>query len=179
MAVASRLDTGRAFARVLLPTQTGGAIVRRPAAMALAETVQADAGAIGLLRRFRSRYGPEPLRLRVTGRSLALLLDPDDVTRLLDRSPSPLSPATREKRAAPAHFQPHGVLISTGAERARLRAFDEEVLRPGRVDVPGIVTDEAGLLLRHVHPTGGLTWTRSPGCGGGSCSARSPARTPG
>ncbi|MBY8848066.1 hypothetical protein K7G98_05105 [Saccharothrix sp. MB29] len=55
MAVASRLDTGRAFARVLPPTPAEGVIVRRPAATAHAETVQADAGAIGLLRRFRPR----------------------------------------------------------------------------------------------------------------------------
>ncbi|GAA3458352.1 hypothetical protein ACFFSW_03835 [Saccharothrix longispora] len=41
-----------------------------------------------------------------TGRAFARVppLDPDDVTRLPDRSPSRFSPATREKRTAPAHF---------------------------------------------------------------------------
>ena len=158
MAVASRLDTGRAFAKVLLPTLAKGVIVRRPAVTAIAEKVRADAAAVATLRRFRARYGPAPLRLRVTGRSVALLLDPLDVARLLAESPSPFALATPEKEAALAHFQPHGVLISTGEERARRRAVNEDVLRPDKIDVRAIVADEADLLLRHVRSTGGLTW---------------------
>ncbi|WP_367129733.1 cytochrome P450 [Saccharothrix sp. HUAS TT1] len=158
MAVASRLDTGRAFAKVLLPTLAKGVIVRRAAVTAVAEKVQADAAAVAVMRGFRERYGPEPLRLRVTGRSVALLLDPVDVSRLLADSPTPFAPATREKRAALAHFQPHGVLISTGEERARRRAVNEDVLRPEKVDVRSIVADEADLLLRHARSVGELTW---------------------
>ncbi|NUT52896.1 MAG: cytochrome P450 [Saccharothrix sp.] len=158
MAVASRLDTGRAFTRVLLPTLAKGVIVRRPGVMALAERFQADAAAVATLKGFRERYGPEPLRLRVTGRSVALVLDAADVSRLLAESPSPFALATREKKAALAHFQPDGVLISTGERRARRRAVNEDVLRPDKIDVPGIVTDEADLLLRHVRSTGVLDW---------------------
>ncbi|MBB5800690.1 cytochrome P450 [Saccharothrix ecbatanensis] len=158
MAVASRLDTGRAFAKVLLPTLAKGVIVRRPPVMAMAEKMQADAVAVATMMRFRQRYGPQPLRLRVTGRSIALLLDPVDVSRLLADSPSPFALATREKKAALAHFQPHGVLISTGEERARRRALNEEVLRPEKIDAQGIVADEADLLLRHVRSSGVLTW---------------------
>ena len=132
MAVASRLDTGRAFAKVLLPTPAKGVAVRRPAVTAVAEKVRADAAAVATMRRFRERYGPEPLRLRVTGRSVALLLDPVDVSRLPAEAPAPFAPATREKRAAPAHFQPHGVLISTGEERARRRAVNEDCCGPRR-----------------------------------------------
>ncbi|MFE2756462.1 cytochrome P450 [Actinosynnema sp. NPDC059335] len=158
MAVASRLDTGRAFAKVLLPTLAKGVIVRRPPATALAAAVRADAAAVATLRRFRARYGPEPLRLRVTGRSVALLLDPLDVSRLLAESPTPFALATREKKAALAHFQPHGVLISTGERRAHRRAVTEDVLRPEKIDVPSIVADEADLLLRHARSAGELTW---------------------
>lgn len=158
MAVASRLDTGRALAKVLLPTPAKGVIVRRPPVMAVAGKVRADAVAVATMMRFRERYGPEPLRLRVTGRSIALLLDPVDVSRLPADSPSPFALATGEKKAALAHFQPHGVLISTGEERARRRALNEDVLRPERIDARGIVADEAGLLLRHVRSTGALTW---------------------
>ncbi|MFI9009309.1 cytochrome P450 [Actinosynnema sp. NPDC053489] len=158
MAVASRLDTGRAFAEVLLPTLAKGVIVRRPVVTALAEKIQADAVAVAAMRRFRERYGPEPLRLRVTGRSIAVLLDPLDVARLLAESPTPFALATREKKAALAHFQPHGVLISTGPERARRRAVNEDVLRPDKIDVRAIVSDEADLLLRHVRSAGRLTW---------------------
>ncbi|MFE9747684.1 cytochrome P450 [Saccharothrix saharensis] len=158
MAVASRLDTGRAFARVILPTLAKGVIQRRHAATALAGKVRADAAAVATVKRFRERYGPEPLRLRVTGRSIALLLDPLDVARLLAESPSPFALATAEKKAALEHFQPHGVLISTGAERERRRAVNEDVLRPDKIDVRSIVADEADLLLRHVRSTGRLTW---------------------
>ncbi|MFD7658073.1 cytochrome P450 [Actinosynnema sp. NPDC059797] len=158
MAVASRADTGRAFTHVLLPTLAKGVILRRPPVGALAEKAQVDALAVATLKRFRARYGPEPLRLRVTGRSVALLLDPGDVARLLAESPEPFALATREKRAALEHFQPHGVLISTGAERARRRRFNEEVLRPEKIDVRGIVRDEGDLLLRHARAVGELTW---------------------
>ncbi|MEU4745957.1 cytochrome P450 [Actinosynnema sp. NPDC023658] len=158
MAVASRLDTGRAFAEVLLPTLAKGVVVRRPAVVAVAAKARTDAVAVATMRRFRERYGPEPLRLRVTGRSIAVLLDPVDVSRLLADSPTPFALATREKKAALAHFQPHGVLISTGEERARRRAVNDDVLRPDRIDVPGIVSDEADLLLRHVRTAGELTW---------------------
>ncbi len=158
MAVASRLDTGRAFAKVLLPTLAKGVIVRRRPVTAAAGKAGADAVAVATMKRFRERYGAEPLRLRVTGRSIALLLDPLDVARLLADSPSPFALATREKKAALKHFQPHGVLISTGEERARRRVVNEDVLRPDKIDVRGIVADEADLLLRHVRSTGRLTW---------------------
>ncbi|MFT7838547.1 cytochrome P450 [Saccharothrix sp. BKS2] len=158
MAVASRSDTGRAFTHVLLPTLAKGVIVRRPPVGALVGRVQADALAVATLKRFRARYGPEPLRLRVTGRSLALVLDPGDAARLLADSPEPFALATREKRAALEHFQPHGVLISTGAERVARRRFNEEVLRPEKVDVEGVVREEGDLLLRHARATGRLTW---------------------
>ncbi|MEV8437683.1 cytochrome P450 [Actinosynnema sp. NPDC051121] len=158
MAIASRLDTGRAFAEVLLPTLAKGVIQRRHAATALAGKVRADAVAVAAMKRFRERYGPQPLRLRVTGRSIALVLDPSDVARLLAESPTPFALATPEKRAALKHFQPHGVLISTGSARERRRAVNDDVLRPDKIDVPGVVSDEADLLLRHVRSTGRLTW---------------------
>ncbi|MBB5960248.1 cytochrome P450 [Saccharothrix tamanrassetensis] len=158
MAVASRLDTGRAFAKVLLPTLAKGVIVRRRSAMAMAEWTQADAAAVDTMTSLRDRYGPEPLRLRVTGRSVALVFDADDVARLLDGSPEPFALATTEKRAALNYFQPHGVLASRGEERERRRRFNEKALRPGNVDVGSVVRDEADLLVRHVTSTGVLTW---------------------
>ncbi|WP_433271918.1 cytochrome P450 [Actinosynnema sp. CS-041913] len=158
MAVASRRDTGRALAKILLPTLAKGVIVRRRSATALAEKVQADATAIDTMKSLRERYGPAPLRLRVTGRSVALVLDPADVGRLLAASPQPFALATKEKRAALNHFQPDGVLASRGEERERRRRFNEEALRPEKIDVESVVLDEADLLTRHVTSTGELTW---------------------
>jgi hypothetical protein len=158
MAIASRLDTGRTLATVLLPTLAKGVIVRRPGVMALAEKVQSDATAIGTMRKLRDRYGPEPLRLRITGRSVVLLIDPADVARVLAESPEPFSLATKEKTAALEHFQPHGVIVSRGEERERRRKLNERVLRPEHVPVETIVRDEADLLVRHAMSTGKLTW---------------------
>ncbi|WP_052685459.1 cytochrome P450 [Lentzea aerocolonigenes] len=158
MAISSRLDTARVLATVLLPTLAKGVIVRRPGVMALAEKLQSDGTAISTMRHLRDRYGPEPVRLRITGRSVAMLVDPTDVGRLLTQSPEPFALATKEKKAALNHFQPHGLLISEGADRERLRDLNERALRPEKFDVEPIVRDEADLLTRHVMSTGELTW---------------------
>jgi cytochrome P450 len=158
MAISSRLDTTRVLATVLLPTLAKGVIVRRPGVMAFSEKLQADATAIDTMRHLRDRYGPEPVRLRITGRSVAVLVDPADVGRLLTESPEPFALATKEKKAALRHFQPHGVLISEGEARERRRELNERALRPENVPVEAIVRDEADLLTRHVMSTGELTW---------------------
>ncbi|HUQ62026.1 cytochrome P450 [Lentzea sp.] len=158
MAISSRLDTARVLSTVLLPTLAKGVIVRRPGVMSLAGKLQSDAKAVDTMRTLRDRYGPEPVRLRITGRSVAVLVDPTDVGRLLDGSPEPFALATKEKKAALSHFQPHGLLISEGAERERLREVNERALRPESVPVEAIVRDEADLLTRHVMSTGELTW---------------------
>ncbi|MFC3893148.1 cytochrome P450 [Lentzea rhizosphaerae] len=158
MAISTRFDTARVLASVLLPTLAKGVIVRRPGVMAAAEKVQSDTRAIDTMRKLRDRYGPEPVRLRITGRSVAVLVDPTDVGRLLEGSPEPFSLATKEKKSALKHFQPHGVLISEGQERERLRELNERALRPENVPVDAIVRDEADLLTRHVMSTGELTW---------------------
>lgn len=129
---ASVTDTLRVTAQVMLPTLLGGVVKRRPRAMALAQKLQLDQRAIRLHQRLRRRYGSGPLRLRVPGRSFDLVLSPDEVGTLLAGTPSPFSPATKEKKAALGHFQPHGALISEGAERAERRKINETVLQPGR-----------------------------------------------
>jgi cytochrome P450 len=158
MAISSRLDTTRVLAKVLLPTLAKGVILRRPGVMAFSEKMQSDATAIDTMRHLRDRYGPEPVRLRITGRSVAVLVDPADVGRLLAESPEPFAPATKEKKAALKHFQPHGVLISEGEERERRRELNERALRPDRDRINAVVRDEADLLTRHVMSTGELTW---------------------
>ncbi|MFI7116040.1 cytochrome P450 [Amycolatopsis sp. NPDC049868] len=131
-AIASVQDTVRVALRVVLPTLAGGVIKRRPLGLAAAQKLQLDRPAVRLLCRLRSRYGEGPLRLRVPGRSIDLALSGDDVGDVLAAAPVPFSPSTTEKRAALGHFQPHGVLVSDAVERAPRRAFNEEVLEPGK-----------------------------------------------
>jgi len=164
MAVASALDTGRIIGKVALPTLAKGVIVRRPLSVALAERFGLDASAVALLRGLRDRYGPGPLRLRIPGRDFVLVLGAEDVGRVLDGSPEPFALATREKKAALAHFQPNGVLVSEGEIRTRRRHAVESVLETGHEvhslagNITAVVRDEADLLTRHAVSTGSLTW---------------------
>lgn len=72
---ASALDTAPVLTRVIAPTLGIGVIVRRRAAMALAERLDIDRPAVKLLRRLRSRYGSGPLRLRIPDRSMVVAND--------------------------------------------------------------------------------------------------------
>ncbi|MEE1751098.1 cytochrome P450 [Streptomyces sp. SP18CS02] len=149
----SARDTARLAAHVIAPTLAAGAIVRRRAGMALAERCAVDRRATGLLTELRTRYGPGPLRIDLARRHFAVVLDARDAAHVLERTPDPYSPATREKYAALARFQPHGVLISHGDERDERRAFNEAVLETGHQlhsQAPQLVRtvrEEAGKLL--------------------------------
>ncbi len=150
---ASGRDAARVAAVVVAPTLAAGVVVRRRSGMALAERYAVDRRAIGLLGELRRRYGPEPLRVQLAGRHFVLVLDPEDAIHVLDRTPDPYSPATREKRASLEQFQPHGLLISRGAERAARRALNETVLETGNQlhslapRLVRTVREEAGALL--------------------------------
>ena len=125
------MDTLRISASVLAPIVARGVIVRRPRVVAVLEKIDADRRAGRLLGRIADRRGPGPLLLRIPGRSVAVVLDPGDVHRVLAETPEPFSPATLEKHAALGHFQPDGVLISDPAQRGPRRGFNEAALEPG------------------------------------------------
>lgn len=114
---------------MLAPLVAQGAIVRRPRATAWAERHQTDRTARAVLTALRERYDGAPLVLRLGPRRLVVVTDADDVRRLLDGSPEPFTPATREKTAALGHFQPEGVLVSSVADRRERRPFNEAALR--------------------------------------------------
>src|SRR4051794_27545046 len=84
---ASNLDTLRWCSQVLAPLVARGMLLRRPGVVAVAERLDADRRAVRLMQRLRERYGAGPLQLRVPGRSIALVLSPDDVRRVLTESP--------------------------------------------------------------------------------------------
>ncbi|TWP53363.1 cytochrome P450 [Lentzea tibetensis] len=133
---------------VLLTPLAKGVIIRRPRVMALAERQQWDACGIRAMQRLRAKHGLAPYPLRIFGRQFALLIDPAEVERVLEHSPEPFAPATREKTAALRHFQPHGVLTSRGELRELRRAFNEIVLAAD-VDVEAVVEYEVDRMLQH------------------------------
>jgi hypothetical protein len=160
-------DQARVATRLLLPALAEGLVQRRRWAMARAERRQADAVAIDLLRELRARYGEGPLRLRAGPRSVALLLSPDDLARVLRETPTPFSPATWEKRRALGQFQPHGSLITRGerseprAERRRVNELALDAAHPLHESVaPAVVTavrQEATVVAQRAVDTG-LDW---------------------
>jgi cytochrome P450 len=162
----SAAETAAVVADVVAPLLARGVIARRPRVVDVLDRLDADSRAVRRLQRVRARHGPGPLALAVPGRNFALVLDPGDARRVLAASPDPFTPANLEKRAALAHFQPHGVLISEGEDRARRRRFNEAVLETGR-PVHGEagaflakVSDEADELAKHVVASGQLGWDR-------------------
>jgi cytochrome P450 len=122
-------EAARVVRTVLAPLVAQGAVVRRPRATAWAERHQTDRAAGAVLTGLREAYGGAPLVLRVGLRRIVVVTQPDDVRRLLEESPEPFTPATKEKRGALAHFQPEGVLISSTAERWHRRPFNETALQ--------------------------------------------------
>lgn len=156
-------DAARALANVLLPIVAGGVIARRPHMMGIAERLDLDTRAVKEMRRLRHRYGPGPIQI-TKGRRMVLLLDPADVHRVLDGSPEPFAPDTREKRGALGHFQPEGVLVSTPEERLRRRPFNEEALQTRKPvhehgdQMARVIREETTALLGHVDFARELDW---------------------
>ncbi|MBB3934098.1 cytochrome P450 [Aureimonas phyllosphaerae] len=154
-----------AFLRdVVLPTIAKGVIIRRPAMVALVERLSLDDRAVRRMQRLRARYGEDPLLVRNPVRPQAVIFRHEDLRRVLDQAPDPFSPASREKRAALAHFEPHVSLITRGAERAEGRAFSDDILdsacpvhRMADAFV-AVVEEEADELMRVAAPSGELTW---------------------
>ncbi|MEU5838875.1 cytochrome P450 [Streptomyces diacarni] len=149
---------------VLLPVVAGGVIVRRPRAMSLLERTGWDRRGVERMRTLRALHGSGPLPLTVRARAYAMVLDPGDAERVLAGTPDPFSPATVEKRGSLAQFQPHGVLISGGRERAERRDFVEQVLETPEPlhdlagPLTGVIREEAAQLLAQGERSGELRW---------------------
>lgn len=113
---------------IFLPTIAKGVILRRPWMLALAERFDLDRRAVRRMQHLRRRYGAGPVLLKIPGRTLALILDPADVHRVLDATPEPFATDTLEKRAALGHFEPRVSLLSRGEERRERRQLNEQAL---------------------------------------------------
>ncbi|WP_280436035.1 cytochrome P450 [Nocardia carnea] len=113
------------------PAISAGVIARRRPVLGVLERIQADERAARRWDKLRAEFGRGPVELVVPGRRVIVILDPEDVGRVLAGAPEPFDPANREKRAALGQFQPHGVLVSQGPIRERRRAVNEAALDTG------------------------------------------------
>jgi cytochrome P450 len=128
----SARESLRVAGQVVLPILVQGVIKRRPTMMALSQRLDTNGRAVRVVSDLRDRYGSGPLLVPVPGRPVVLPLTERDVARVLEDSPEPFSPASREKRAALGHFEPEGVLVSAPADRPDRRRFNEAVLDTDR-----------------------------------------------
>ena len=157
-------DRLRVCARVLAPLVAVGPVLRRPRVGRAAQALQLDQRTWTVLRSLRERYGPAPVLLTIAGRTLAIVLRPDDVRRVLSEAPEPFTPANREKRFALGGFEPEAVLISKPGMRPARRQFNEDVLKPTVPvhDIGPAVADIAAAqtreLMAHLPPGEPLTW---------------------
>jgi hypothetical protein len=105
-----------------------GVLARRRPVVRLLEHAQADARALKRIHLLRRKFGRGPVELVIPGRRIIVVLDPEDVGRVLAQAPTPFHPANLEKRKALQWFQPRGVLISHGPIRQTRRDFNEAAL---------------------------------------------------
>jgi hypothetical protein len=96
--------------------------------MGLIEKLDLDRRAVERLRRLRTKYGSGPVWIRNPMGPQLLVLSADQAEEILACTPTPYSPASNEKTASLAHFEPHVSLISAGSERAARRRFNEQIL---------------------------------------------------
>jgi cytochrome P450 len=127
-----------------------GVLARRRPVVRVLEKTQADARAVQRMKRLRSEFGRGPVELVMPGRRMVVVLDPEDVGRVLAGAPTPFHPANREKRKALEWFQPHGVLISDGPIRQQRRALNDVVLESGW-ELHSMATSFVGAIADEAH----------------------------
>ncbi|RZA32754.1 MAG: cytochrome P450 [Lysobacteraceae bacterium] len=161
---ASLLDTLALGLEVFAPVVAQGVIIRRPPMMALAARFDTHRRAVRRMQKLRDKYGPGPLMLPLPIRKQAVVLDPAHAQRVLDQSPVPFSAVSTEKRAALSHFEPKGVLLSTGPERTDRRRFNEAALDTAHpmhgmaASFLPIVEEEGKRMLEQAGTQGTLDW---------------------
>jgi cytochrome P450 len=159
---ASLADTLAILLLAAGPLFAKGLILRRPKVVGLLARTGVEEGGVRLLARLRRKYGEGPLRLRLPGRERALVLSPRHLRRILHQTPDPFAADTDEKRAALSHFQPEGVLVSAGSDRAERRRLNEAALEAAcpvhslAAPLTRLAQAEAGALLAGE----GLDWPR-------------------
>ncbi|WP_172118216.1 cytochrome P450 [Halomonas hibernica] len=128
---ASFSETVSFLFKVMAPNIAKGVIIRRPGVMHVAERWALDKRSIKQVQAFNNKYGKGPLLFKTPFKPMALILDPDDATRVIEETPEPFATAESAKKSALAHFEPDVALISTGKAREERRRLNEDVLESG------------------------------------------------
>nr|WP_290983666.1 hypothetical protein [Halomonas sp.] len=128
---ASFSETLAFLLKVMAPNISKGVIVRRPGVVHFAERWSLDKRSVKQVQAFNNKYGKGPLLFKTPFKPMALVLDPEDVNRVMEETPEPFATAESAKRSALSHFEPDMALISHGKAREERRRFNDEVLQSG------------------------------------------------
>jgi cytochrome P450 len=122
--------------------------------VALATRLGVDGRAVKLLAGMRRSHGPGPVWVRVIRDPALLILEVDDVRRVLEGSPDPFASDPEAKRKGMGHFQPHALTISRGELWRKRREFTEAVLG-SNAGFAVVAREEARALLDEIDAGGG------------------------
>lgn len=128
LARAGLLENASFNALVIVPNVVQGLFRRRSAAAKAAVASDLDGKAVTLLAGMSRRHDGGPVWVRAGLDEALLLLDPQDVARVLQGAPENYGSDPEAKRKGMVHFQPDALTISRGEDWRSRRRFTEAVL---------------------------------------------------
>jgi cytochrome P450 len=158
---ASTVESLRFTSQVVLPNVIQGLFRRRAKAVAVATKADVDKHAVRFMQGLRHKHGKGPLWARVIKDQALVLLDGDDVRRVLEGSPKPFAADPDAKKRGMSHFQPDGLTISRGETWENRRRFAEAVLDTTKSHhrmserIRTVCGEETAALLAEIDAAGG------------------------
>jgi len=117
---------------VVIPNAVQGLFRRRRTPVQVATRTGVDGHAVRFMSGLRRNHGPGPVWIRVMKDRALLMLEVDDVRRVLERSPEQFASDPPAKRRGMGHFQPDALTLSRGELWADRRRFTEVVVDTAR-----------------------------------------------
>ena len=131
---ASLLENVRFNATAIVPNALQGIFRRRRQAVRAATLANMEGQVVSLLEGMARSYGGRPMWVKVARDDALLMLDPEDIKRLLEGSPEPFASDPKGKRDGMVHFQPDALTISRGDDWRSRRRFAESILGKAPAD---------------------------------------------
>ena len=145
---ASLVESVRFNQTVILPNALQGLFRPRPGAVGAATRLNVVGQAVRLMTGLRRKYAPGPLWIRVMADRALLMLEVDQVRRVLEGSPHPFASDPEAKRKGMGHFQPDALTLSRGDLWENRRGFTETVLDTSKPDhFVAVAREEVATLL--------------------------------
>src|SRR5215213_3807503 len=90
---------------IIVPNALQGLFKKRPGPMRVATLANVDGDGAGLCAKLRDRHEGRPVWVRIVKDPALLVLDVDDVRRVLEGAPEPFAADPPAKKQGMAHFQ--------------------------------------------------------------------------